>query len=140
MGYAEDEAQAQDFLQETFIRIWQNLSKFRGEASISTWIYRITVNTCLGHLRSPKNKVPAELKPNFDTADDTANISKDHHLQQLYRAIRKLPETERLIISMVLEEIPYEEIASSFNITEGNLRVKIHRIKLELTQLFFLHE
>ncbi|MBS1495537.1 MAG: sigma-70 family RNA polymerase sigma factor, partial [Bacteroidetes bacterium] len=52
MAYTDDEAQAQDFLQETFIKVWQHLDSYRGDAKISTWIYRIAVNTCLSHIRS----------------------------------------------------------------------------------------
>ena len=140
MAYTDNEALAQDFMQETFVKVWQNIRQFRGEAKISTWIYRIAINTCLGYLRSPKNAAPAELKETFDRADESNSGSKERNIRQLYHAIHQLPEADRLIISMVLEEIPYEEIASSLNITEGNLRVKIHRIKQELTKIFFKHE
>jgi RNA polymerase sigma factor (sigma-70 family) len=140
MAYTDNEAQAQDFLQETFIKVWQHQETYRGDAKISTWIYRIAVNTCLSHIRSAKNKMPAELQENFDTADDLSGVTKEQHIKQLYKAIHQLPETDRLIISMVLEEIPYDEIASTVNITEGNLRVKIHRIKQELTKIFFKYE
>lgn len=140
MAYTDNEAQAEDFMQETFVKVWQNIRQFRGESKISTWIYRIAINTCLGHLRSPKNAAPSELKNTFDREDDCGGISKELDIQQLYRAIHQLSEADRLIISMVLEEIPYDEIAASLNISEGNLRVKIHRIKQELTKLFFNHE
>ncbi len=140
MAYTDDEAQAQDFLQETFIKVWQHLDSYRGDAKISTWIYRIAVNTCLSHIRSTKNKVPDALQENFDKADDLSGIAKEQHIQHLYNAIHQLPETDRLIISMVLEEIPYDEIAKTVNISEGNLRVKIHRIKQELTKIFFKYE
>ena len=140
MAYSDNEAQAQDFLQETFIKIWQNLEQYRGDAKISTWIYRIAVNTCLSHIRSAKNKIPDELKENFDSAEDNSAVVKEQHIQQLYKAIHQLPETDRLIISMVLEEIPYDEVAATVNITEGNLRVKIHRIKQDLTKIFFKYE
>ena len=140
MAYTDSEAQAQDFLQETFIKVWQHLETYRGDAKISTWIYRIAVNTCLSHIRSAKNKMPAALQENFDKADDLSGITKEQHIQQLYKAIHQLQETDRLIISMVLEEIPYDEIANTVNITEGNLRVKIHRIKQELTKIFFKYE
>ncbi|MFZ1530244.1 MAG: sigma-70 family RNA polymerase sigma factor [Ferruginibacter sp.] len=140
MAYTDNEALAQDLMQETFVKVWQNIRQFRGEAKISTWIYRIAINTCLGHLRSPKNAAPAELKETFDRADENGSIQKEQDIQELYRAIHQLPEADRLIISMVLEAIPYEEIAASLNISEGNLRVKIHRIKQELTKLFFNNE
>ena len=140
MAYTSNEAQAQDLLQETFIKVWQNLEQYRGDAKISTWIYRIAVNTCLSHIRSAKNKIPVELNKNFESADDDSSVLKEQQVQQLYKAIHQLPETERLIMSMVLEEIPYDEIADTVNISEGNLRVKIHRIKQQLTKIFFKYE
>ncbi len=140
LAYTDNEAEAQDFMQETFINVWKNIDSFRGDAKISTWIYRIAVNTCLSHIRATKHKAPVELKETFDRADDLSTVDREQHLQQLHRAIQKLPEADRLIISMVLEEIPYEEIADAVNISEGNLRVKIHRIKQQLTKIFFSDE
>lgn len=140
MAYTDDEMLAQDLLQETFIKVWQNLSAFRGDAKPGTWIYRIAVNTCLSHIRSPKNKPAAALPETFDKPDDTSHAVKEQLQQQLYASVQQLSETDRLIISMVLERIPYAEIAEAININEGNLRVRIHRIKQELTKIFFRNE
>jgi len=139
LAYSENEEQAKDFMQETFIRVWENLPGFRNEAKLSTWIYRITVNTCLAHLRSPKNRAPVEMKDHLELIIDQHD-DKEQQVQQLYKAIRQLQETDRLIITMVLEEVTYPEIAQTFNISEGNLRVKIHRIKQELSKIFFSYE
>ena len=61
LGYAGDRDIANDLLQDTFIKVWENLEKFRNEAAISTWIYRIAVKTCRGYLRSEKNEVKGEV-------------------------------------------------------------------------------
>ncbi|MBK8710468.1 MAG: sigma-70 family RNA polymerase sigma factor [Niastella sp.] len=140
MGYTNNAEQAKDFMQETFIKVWQHLENFRGASKMSTWLYRIAVNTCLHHWRLPKNKIPETLHENFDAADNSEHSEKEKNIQQLYKAIQQLNETDRLIISMVLEEISYPEIAETLNISEGNLRVKIHRIKQDLTKKFFSHE
>ena len=139
LAYTNEMHQAQDLMQEVFIRVWQNVEQYRADAKLSTWIYRITVNTCLSHIRTFKHKTPIELRNTFDLAEDTSGMLKEQQVQSLYNAIHKLPETDRLIISMVLEEIPYPEIADTLEISEGNLRVKIHRIKQELTKLIFHH-
>src|SRR5690606_3698156 len=60
-GYTGDADVANDLMQETFIKVWQNLDKFRNQSQLSTWIYRIGVNTCLSHLRSAKRKPTEEL-------------------------------------------------------------------------------
>lgn len=135
LGYTGDAAQAEDLLQESFIAVWNNMHRFRGDSKWSTWIYRIAVNTCLSYLRKQKLKtVEIDEHPLGDIAEETDQ--KEQQVQLLYKCISKLPEAERLIISMVLEDRPYEEIAEILNLTENNLRVKIHRIKKQLTEIY----
>lgn len=136
LGYTGDYAQAQDLTQETFIRVWQQLPSFRGQAQVSTWLYRIAVNTCLNHLRQTKRRSAEPLLPQYE--DQLADKPDTHAetVQQLYRCISQLAEIDRLIISLVLDEQPYAEIAQIVGVSEGNLRVKIHRIKQQLTNLY----
>lgn len=135
LGYTGSAAQAEDLLQEAFMAVWNNMHKYRGDASWGTWIYRIAVNTCLLYLRKEKSK-PKEVDTDMlqNLAYDESN--QETEVQLLYKCISRLPETERLIISMVLEDLPYEDIASIAGISENNLRVKIHRIKKQLTEMF----
>src|SRR6201985_2988493 len=103
---------------------------------ISTWIYRIAVNTCLTYLRSEKRQAKDELTP-FIAENKKEELSeKNEQVALLYKCISKLEETERIIITLVLDEVPYPEIAEVSGISEGNLRVKIHRIKQKLTELY----
>ncbi len=115
--------------------VWNNMPKYRGEASWGTWIYRIAVNTCLLYLRKERSK-PKKIADDVLQYMAQEEHNPDNEVQQLYKCISRLPETDRLIISMVLEELPYEDIASIAGITENNLRVKIHRIKKSLTEMF----
>lgn len=139
LGYTGDYAQAQDLTQETFIRVWQQLPAFRGTAQISTWLYRIAVNTCLNHLRQAKRRPVDPLLPQHEAQLPDAPDPTGEAVQQLYRCISQLPETDRLIISLVLDEQPYAEIAQIVGVSEGTLRVKIHRIKHQLTSLYQRH-
>ncbi|MFT3824970.1 MAG: sigma-70 family RNA polymerase sigma factor [Chitinophagaceae bacterium] len=139
MGYTGSEELAQDLLQETFIAVWQGMDRFRGSSQPGTWIYRIAVNTCLSHLRSPKNKPKAELKEHMENRPEELPDT-EQRIQLLYRCINELAATDRLIITMVLEDIPYPEIAESTGIKEGNLRVKIHRIKQQLNEIYKKYE
>ncbi len=139
-GYTNDEAAANDLLQETFLKVWQNLDKFREQSQISTWIYRIAVNTCLTYLKKEKRQNKEELTPNIIENQPEEVSDKQEQINLLYTCIAKLEENERLIITMVMDEIPYPEIAEISGIKEGNLRVKIHRIKLKLTELYNQHE
>lgn len=139
-GYTGDEDAANDLLQETFLKVWQNLDKFRNQAQISTWIYRIAVNTCLTYLRTEKRMVKKELTPFISENKREEYSEKNEQVALLYKCISKLEESERIIITMVLDELPYPEIAEVSGITEGNLRVKIHRIKQKLTDLYNHYE
>ncbi len=134
LGYSGDSDVANDLVQEVFISVWQHLDSFRGASKISTWIYRITVNTCLGYLRSEKKK-PAQVTDRLlETVADA--ITQDPRIQQLYAAIATLKEADRILITMVLEDISYEEIAIALEVSEATLRVRIHRIKKQLTEIF----
>ena len=133
MGFVNDYDIAQDLAQETFIIVWQKLDTFRNESGIGTWIFRIASNNCLRQIekdkRFPKSELPlhiAEEKP----------VSIEPKIQLLYKCIAELPETERIIISLELEDIKQTEIAKIVGLSEANTRVKIHRIKEKLTQKF----
>ena len=139
-GYTGDNDAANDLLQETFLKVWQNLDKFRNQAMISTWIYRIAVNTCLTYLRSEKRQAKDELTEQLAETHAEEFSEKNEQIALLYKCISKLEESERIIITMVLDEMPYAEIAEISGISEGNLRVKIHRIKQKLTELYNHHE
>ncbi len=140
LGYTGDNDSANDLLQETFLKVWQNLDKFRNQAMISTWIYRIAVNTCLTYLKKEKRAAKDELTPNIIENKAEEVSEKNEQVETLYKCIAQLDENERIIITMVMDEIPYPEIAEISGISEGNLRVKIHRIKHKLTELYNQHE
>lgn len=135
LGYTGDVILAQDLLQETFISVWNNMQRFREDSSWSTWIYRIAVNTCLGQLRKKKETILDIENSQYVMLPDDVN-TREQEVQLLYKCISKLPETDRLVITMVLEDTPYDQIAAITGITENNLRVKIHRIKKQLTEIY----
>jgi len=139
-GYTGDNDAANDLMQETFMKVWQNLDKFRNQAMISTWIYRIAVNTCLSWLRVEKRQAKDELTDTIIETKGEEISEKNEQVALLYKCISKLEETERIIISMVLDELPYSEIAEISGVSEGNLRVKIHRIKNKLTDIYNRYE
>jgi len=133
MGYVNDTEPARDLAQETFIIVWQQLPKFRNESSIGTWIFRIASNNCLRQIEREKRFAKADLPVNLE---EKKQESLEPQIQLLYRFISELPETDRIIISLELEEIKQAEIAQITGLSESNVRVKIHRIKEKLTQKF----
>lgn len=139
LGYTGDTMLADDLLQEVFIKVWQHYDKFRNESKISTWIYRIAMNTCLQHLRSDKSKNKVAIDK-VGIKHQEESEEKEQQIQLLYKCISELSEADRLIITLILEEVPYQEIAEAASISEGNLRVKIHRIKQQLSTIYSKYE
>lgn len=138
LSYSGDKLFADDLHQESWIAVWHSLPKFRRDSKIGTWIYRIAINTCLVGLKKAKNKDQNSEKILSKLVyEETEDNSKE--ISRLYESISKLKESERIIITLVLEEKPYEEIAEITGITENNLRVKIHRIKKELHEIYSNH-
>ncbi|MBB6130163.1 RNA polymerase sigma factor [Mucilaginibacter lappiensis] len=137
MGYMNDHDWAQDVTQETFITVWQKLSQFRNESAIGTWIYRIAANQCLRQLekqsKMPKAEMPVQL-------EDKPPPDNDSQVQLLYKCIAELPEIDRIIISLELEDVKQAEIACIVGLSETNIRVKVYRIKEKLSQKFKKYE
>jgi len=138
MGYVNNIDAANDLAQETFIKVWKQLPKFRNESAIGTWIFRIAANTCLRHIQNeskmPKSELPLDIK------DEVSETNLESDIKFLYQCISELPEVDRIIISLELEDLNQNEIAEIVGLSEGNVRVKIHRIKEKLTQKFKKNE
>ncbi len=133
MGYVNDAEWAKDICQETFVKVWEQLPKFRNEASVGTWVFRIASNNCLGQIAKAK-RIPKGTLTGDVAENKQQNIDKE--LDFLYKCISELAETDRIIISLELEDMKQAEIAGIVGISEANVRVKIHRIKEKLTQKF----
>lgn len=140
-AYERDSDERDDLFQEILVNVWKNLEKFEGRSALSTWIYRIAVNTSLLHVK--KSARLNSLHTGLD--DNTINI-KDHddkeekvklgeQIEKLYENINRLQEVDRLIISMVLDDLSYKEIAEVTGLSVNNVGVKINRIKKELGKL-----
>lgn len=140
-AYERDADERDDLFQEIMINIWKSLDKFEGRSLISTWIYRIAVNTSLMHVKvsAKKKTLHTELGENTlnvaDTNDREEKIITGTQIEKLYKCINTLQEVDRLIISMVLDELSYKEIAEITGLSTNNVGVKINRIKKELSKL-----
>lgn len=134
LGYVNgNQDQAADLAQEIFIKAWENLGQFREESNISTWIYRIAVNTCLGQLRKSKRIAKNYGLENVsETAEAISTENKEEMLTGLYACINKLSKTNRAIIMLELEGLPQKEIAEIMGLKHEAIRTRIHRIKNEL--------
>jgi len=136
MGYVSGDADlANDLTQEVFIKVWSNLKSFRKESNITTWIYRIAVNTCLMNLRKKKAKQLSDSVPSEDVLEeDKVALIKERQYQEMYRCINMLSATNRAIILMELEGLAQKEIASVMGLKHEAVRTRVHRIKIQLSK------
>jgi len=133
MGYINDEDLAKDLAQETFIVVFKKLPEFRNESKISTWIFRIASNICLRHIERRK-RYPTHELPMHLADENKTDIGPE--IKFLYKCISELAETDRIIISLELEDVQQEEIAAIVGLSNVNVRVRIHRIKDKLRTKF----
>jgi RNA polymerase sigma factor (sigma-70 family) len=132
LGYVNgDYDLAADLTQEVFVKVWEHLKGFRKEASVSTWIYRITINTCLVYHRK-KRALP--LTTDVVASEEEDKAALEQRFSSMYACINKLPETHKTIILLELEDIPQAEIAAIVGVSHQALRTRLSRIKKELSK------
>jgi RNA polymerase sigma-70 factor (ECF subfamily) len=137
--YENDPDVRNDLFQEIVLQLWKSFSTFRGESKISTWMYRIALNTAISGIRKRHRLVKTEdlREPHFNISD-YGGEDQEEKFQRLQWAIRQLSEVERAMVMMALEEIPYEEIAETIGITQNNVRVRMNRIREKLKKIMCL--
>jgi RNA polymerase sigma-70 factor (ECF subfamily) len=138
--YSSNEDDQKDMYQEVLINIWKSIDSFRGDAQLSTWIYRVAVNTAMGFANKEVRRQNIFLDQkdnslqNFMDVDENTAKEKEKLFQILENQINQLSVIDKIIMTLVLESVNHKEIASVIGITEPNVRVKIHRIKAELKE------
>ena len=132
--FSHDEDEVNDLFQETLINMWKGIDSFREESKISTWIYRVALNTCLLQERKKKRevpKVPLSMNVNF-FEDEDAKVAQ---VRQLHQRIGKLGLVDRAIVMLWLEGSSYDEIGAVIGISAQNVGVKLYRIKEQLKKM-----
>ena len=134
----ENQEDAEELTQDTFLKAFEHLSSFKAESSFSTWIYRIAYNTAISATRKRKQELivmdSAMLMNISDQQiDDALNDESEERVGKLNKAIKKLDAEERALISLFYnEEKTIGEIALILGLTESNAKVKLHRIRKKL--------
>ncbi len=133
--YATDKLLFEDLWQEIYVNIWLGLNQFRGDSKMSTWIYRVAVNSALMALRSSKQKIET-VSFDFGLPDLSSEIddAQRENLQILHSLIHRLEDIEKAIILLWLDEYSYEEIATTLGLKRNTVATKIHRIKDKLSK------
>ncbi|KAA9327601.1 sigma-70 family RNA polymerase sigma factor [Hymenobacter busanensis] len=134
-----DHDDADDLVQEVFIKVWKHLENFRQDASLYTWIYRIATNECLNFLQSkrrkfflPINDVSAELAQKLEADESLTGDAVEKKLQQ---AILRLPDKQRLVFNLrYYDEMPYEQMAEVTGTSVGALKASYHHAAKKIEQ------
>lgn len=126
-----DHDDADDLVQEVFIKVWKNIDGFREDAQLYTWIYRIATNECLNFLRKKRTRffLPIHDVERELTQKLKSNVELDGNEVQLklQKALLKLPDKQRLVFNMkYFEDLKYEDIAKITNTTVGSLKANYH--------------
>ena len=137
--YNPNKEDQKDMYQEILVNIWKSLGNFRGDAAISTWIYRIAVNTSLSftgkafkEMKLMVNGTTENLSSIIDDESLSEKLKQEEQLNILQTELNLLSVIDKSLISLLLEGLTMREIADVIGITEPNVKVKIHRIKDQL--------
>ena len=130
--FADSRMQADDLFQEVLINLWNGFDKFRGDASLRSWVYRVSMNTCISYRRKKRvSTVALDIAP--DIID--GSTSESRQVKQLHQRIGKLEPLDRAIVLLWLENLPYDEIAAIVGTSARNISVRLVRITENLKSL-----
>lgn len=139
--YAHTQDDRDDLFQEILLQLWRAFGSFKGDAKISTWMYRVALNTAIsGFRKSSRRPQTSELDSvTFLAVAEVPDAEQEEDKALLYKAIALLSDLERAIIMLYLEEHSYEEIAEVIGITANYVGVKLSRIKSKLKKILMPH-
>ena len=134
---------ANDILQNTYLKAWKALDNFRGEAQLSTWLFRIAINESISFMQ---RKRPTDSL-NDETNDTALMLESDPYFDgdetelQLQQAIASLPEKQRIVFNLrYFEEMKYERMSQLLNTSEGALKASYHLAVKKIEQFFNEHD
>lgn len=132
---------ANDLLQNTFLKAWQSIENFRGDARLSTWLYKIAINESLTHLARERKRLAISLDDQESAL--AATIEADEHIdgdrlaQDLRKAIATLPEKQRIVFNMkYFDDLKYEDMSNILGTSVGALKASYHLAVKKIEQFF----
>ena len=129
--FSKDTEEVNDLYQEILINLWKGFPNYRGESSLKTWIWRVSLNTCSNQERKKKSRIrTVPLSIDIDLYNDEDAGSRQ--IQMLYDRINRLDVFDRAIILLWLENMTYQDIADVVGISVSNITTRLFRIKEQL--------
>jgi RNA polymerase sigma factor (sigma-70 family) len=132
--YRDSKEDREDMFQEITFQLWKAWPQFKGDSKVTTWMYRIALNTAIATFRKkrPELEYPDTLP---DMAEELQNEELAYRQAQLFAALKQLDDSEKAIITLYFEEMSYRQIAEVLGISENNVGVKINRIKTKIQKI-----
>ena len=132
--YRDNREDQEDLFQEIVYQLWKSYPGFKRESKVSSWIYRIALNTAIAIYRKSKISIDyyPELPEHIHPSDEKP-VSENE--EQLFCALRKLNDSEKAVVSLYLEDFSYREIAEITGLSENNVGVRLNRIKTKLKEI-----
>lgn len=138
-SYCSNPENRKDLQQEILMQLWNSFSKFDGRVKISTWIYRIALNTAITYYRNDRKYNDKKVTIDgsiISLSYFESDSAQDEHIATLYHFIERLDEMDKALILLYLDDNKYKEIADILGISETNVATKISRIKKSLKEQF----
>lgn len=142
----DNREEAEDIAQESFIKCFQSFKQFKGESKFSSWLYTITYNTCMNHLKYKKRQTSVEDITNIadheiiEQDQIFAKLEQKEQTNLIQQALSKLELDEQMIIQLYYyEELPIKEISSILSLKIENIKIKLFRSRKKLFNILSLH-
>ena len=131
--YRDAKEDQEDLFQEIVFQLWRSVLSYRGDAKITSWMYRVALNTAIATFR--KNKPDISFSDDLPEYPEELNENHDVRREQLFAALKKLDDAEKALITLYFEDMSYKEIAEIMGISENYVAVKLNRIKTKLQKI-----
>jgi RNA polymerase sigma factor (sigma-70 family) len=132
--YRDSREDREDLFQEITFQLWKAWPTFKGEAKITTWMYRVALNTAIAVFRKRRPDIEyTPVLPDLPDEQQSEELALRH--EQLFAALKRLDDNEKAIITLYFEEMSYQQIAEVIGINENYVGVKLNRIKNKIQKL-----
>lgn len=133
-SYSCSAVEFDDLRQDALINIWRGLQSFKGKSAEKTWVYRVTVNSCISSIRKHSRHQHESLDGLYGLMASDESDKED--IQQLHRVISGLGVQEKAIIMMWLDDLGYDDIAAAMGLNRNTVATKIRRIKEKIARQY----
>ena len=138
LSFVKDDAKAEDFTHDVFLKLALNLSSYKETAKFSTWLYSITYNYCIDQTRISKKYSEVKLDENFDVPDDDDDSEMaELEAQKLNKAMKQImPEEKSILMMKYQDDLSIKEISDSLDISESAVKMRLLRAKEKLRKVY----